>query len=267
MTTCFIKTIPVELVLKTHEHLTSVFHNTPDPISPPGVKDMGLLESAVCRQQTGSGSYMKYDSPFHNAASLIYGLCHNHPFHNGNKRTALLAGLMHLDMNGCVLDGVSRNELYDLMVNIAAHDIVKTTRSEQRKGKKPTSDEEIAVISSWLRTHSRRITKGEKSITYHQLYDIIHRFGYIIGDKDHNKVEILKKTRTIFGKEKIVCVYKASCPGDSRIVSLNEIKQIREALHLTEATGIDSTSFYDTHTILDSFIQEHRTVLRRLAKT
>src|SRR5215472_1749929 len=82
-----------------HHALVRHFQESGDPITPAGVKDRALLESAVSRQVVGSTDNLKYREPRANAATLLYGLCMNHAFHNGNKRTALVGCLEHLDGN------------------------------------------------------------------------------------------------------------------------------------------------------------------------
>lgn len=61
----------------------------------PGIRDFGLLESAVFRCQSGY-----YNSLCEQAASLMQSLCMNHCFVDGNKRVALLATAVFLKMNG-----------------------------------------------------------------------------------------------------------------------------------------------------------------------
>lgn len=247
-----------------HDQLTAEFAVTEDPISPPGVRDQGLLESAVSRQLTSVGEIMKYDSPAKNAASLIFGVCNNHPFFNGNKRTALVAGLLHLDRNHLVLHNVNKEDLFRLMKRVASH-----FYSTRRQGKDvlPSPDEEIGAIADWIEENSREIVRGERSIPYGEIYRIVQQFGYRLGEKRHNQVEILQKKSKWFGGEKWVCVYKIACPGDSRIIPIDQIKALRRALNLTEHDGVDSESFYDTRLVIDSFITAHRQVLRKLAKT
>jgi prophage maintenance system killer protein len=101
-------TLTAEDVLTIHEYLINDFAATSDPISPPGVRSVALLESAVGRQHTGTGSTLKYPDPIDNAATLLYGVCLDHPFHNGNKRTALVAMLVHLDKNHLCLFNTSQ---------------------------------------------------------------------------------------------------------------------------------------------------------------
>ena len=67
-----------------------------------GVRDFGALEAAVFRPQTGY-----YDDSVAEAAALLESLVQNHPFLDGNKRTAVAAADVHLRMNGFALGGNS----------------------------------------------------------------------------------------------------------------------------------------------------------------
>jgi death-on-curing protein len=60
-----------------------------------GVRDQGLLESAVMRPQTGY-----YADVIEEAAALLESLVQNHPFHDGNKRTAFIVTDAFLKANG-----------------------------------------------------------------------------------------------------------------------------------------------------------------------
>ena len=60
-----------------------------------GVRDMGALESALHRPQTGY-----YDDIIQEAAALIESIAINHPFTDGNKRVAFAAGSTFLFING-----------------------------------------------------------------------------------------------------------------------------------------------------------------------
>ncbi len=61
----------------------------------PGVRDHGLLESALYRPQTGY-----YADLIEEAAALWESLAQNHPFVDGNKRTAFAATYSFLAING-----------------------------------------------------------------------------------------------------------------------------------------------------------------------
>lgn len=65
-----------------------------------GVRDHGLLESAVHRPQQSVMGEDAYPSLFDKAAALLESLIKNHCFHNGNRRTAYTAAKAFLRLNG-----------------------------------------------------------------------------------------------------------------------------------------------------------------------
>ena len=66
---------------------------------PDGIRDMGLLESALVRPQTGY-----YDTLSLQAAALFQSLCQNHCFVDGNKRVAFACTAIFLRMNDYCLE-------------------------------------------------------------------------------------------------------------------------------------------------------------------
>ena len=85
----------------------------------PGIRDVGALESALHRPQTGY-----YDTLIHEAAALCESLVQNHPFVDGNKRVALASGLVFLHQNGVEVDDPSE-QLFDVMMGAATKAIGK----------------------------------------------------------------------------------------------------------------------------------------------
>ena len=65
-----------------------------------GIRDLGALESAVFRPETGY-----YHGPIEEAAALMESLLQNHPFLDGNKRTAFAAADLHHRLNGRMYNG------------------------------------------------------------------------------------------------------------------------------------------------------------------
>ena len=84
--------LSVDEALAIHERLVERFGGTP------GVRDPGLLESALYRPQTGY-----YADLAEMAAALFESLLMNHPFLDGNKRVAFFATDVFLRLNGCWL--------------------------------------------------------------------------------------------------------------------------------------------------------------------
>lgn len=68
----------------------------------PGLRDNGLLESALARPRN-LFAYGEEDL-FVLAASLGHGLARNHPFADGNKRTAFVTAALFLELNGQVVE-------------------------------------------------------------------------------------------------------------------------------------------------------------------
>jgi death on curing protein len=64
------------------------------------LRDLGLLESAVLRPQTTVGGADAYPGVVDKAAALFHSLTLNHAFVDGNKRTAVVALVIFLEMNG-----------------------------------------------------------------------------------------------------------------------------------------------------------------------
>jgi death-on-curing protein len=75
--------------LELHEQLILRFGGSA------GVRDLGLLESALVRPQTGY-----YETLSMQAAALLQSLCQNHCFVDGNKRVAFASTAIFLRMNG-----------------------------------------------------------------------------------------------------------------------------------------------------------------------
>ncbi len=64
-----------------------------------GIRDLGLLQSAIAQPQaTFSGGWLHEDI-FMMAAAYAFHICSNHPFIDGNKRTALTSALVFLQVN------------------------------------------------------------------------------------------------------------------------------------------------------------------------
>ncbi len=68
-----------------------------------GVREMGLLESAIAAP-FNVYHFDEGSDIFDMSASLLYSLAMNHPFNDGNKRTATYAAVAFLDLNGWYLD-------------------------------------------------------------------------------------------------------------------------------------------------------------------
>jgi len=83
-----------------------------------GLRDPGLLESAVAQPEaTFAGEYV-HTGLFAMAAAYLFHIVSNHPFVDGNKRVGLLAAQVFLDLNGVTLEHDSE-AFYALTMRVA----------------------------------------------------------------------------------------------------------------------------------------------------
>lgn len=83
-----------------------------------GLRDRGLLESAVAQPQTSFGGTFAHEGLFAMAAAYLFHLVANHAFIDGNKRVGLLAAQVFLHLNGIVILGESE-AVYALTMGVA----------------------------------------------------------------------------------------------------------------------------------------------------
>lgn len=102
----------LEDVLQIHEEQLAAYGGAE------GIRDRGLLESAVAMPRASFGEAYLHEDLSHMAAAYAFHIAQNQPFLDGNKRTGLVAALVFLDLNGVpVLD--PEEKLYDAMIAIA----------------------------------------------------------------------------------------------------------------------------------------------------
>ena len=90
-----------------------------------GVRDVGLLDSAVAMPQTAyDGRYMHSDL-FEMAAAYLYHIVRNHPFLDGNKRTSAAAAIVFLAINDIQIDNDEKG-LVELTLSAATGQTDKT---------------------------------------------------------------------------------------------------------------------------------------------
>jgi death-on-curing protein len=103
-----------------------------------GVRDAGLLDSALARPQATFGGEDLHPGLWHKAAALMHSLIKNHPFVDGNKRTALAATGLFLELNGYALTATNE-EVLDFARQAAVGEI------------------DVESMAAWLENHNRPI--------------------------------------------------------------------------------------------------------------
>jgi len=270
-----LSTLSVEDILYIHRRVCEDFSTDDDPVGFGGTRDGGqLLDSAVYRQHIGFGGKLKFATAYENAATLAFGLCCNHPFNNGNKRTALVSMLAHLQRNNHSVFGINQDDLYAMIKDVATHTLGQGRIPPRRKNREYTpreADDEVQAITKWLEARSRKIHRGEQQITYRQLTQILTQHGFKVAERKSNYAGIfreVKRRRPPLLKRTVEWqrVGKIGYPSDGRLVGMNEIKHIRRICKLDEPNGCDTESFYEGADRIEPFINGYRKVLTRLSK-
>lgn len=99
-----------------------------------GVRDIGLIDSAIARASAAFGDAEAYPDVLSKAAVMGCGLAQNHGFVDGNKRIGMAAMLLILRRNGIMLT-YGQTELIDLGLSVA----------------QGTAD--VAEVLEWIRAH------------------------------------------------------------------------------------------------------------------
>ncbi len=94
-----------------------------------GIRDIGLLESAIAQPEASFGGQYLHADIFEMAAAYLYHLVMNHPFVDGNKRVGLEASLIFLEINDKDLSA-SDEELVDLVLKTTAGQVGKREIAE-----------------------------------------------------------------------------------------------------------------------------------------
>lgn len=86
------------------------------------IEDVGPLRSAVARPRATFERKALYPDIFHKTAALMESLIKNHPFVDGNKRTAITSSALFLNLNGYILE-TDQKELERFTVQTAEEKI------------------------------------------------------------------------------------------------------------------------------------------------
>ena len=103
-----------------------------------GIRDENLLASAVLTPQSSFGGKSPYADIIEIAAAYLFYLCGNHPFLDGNKRTAMMAPIVFLRMNR-IEPAPDSIEWEKFVLDVAASEIDRdeTTRRLRKLLKRP----------------------------------------------------------------------------------------------------------------------------------
>ncbi len=112
------KFLSLRLVLRIHARQIDRFGGSP------GVRDQGLLESALAQPQATFGGEFLHATIAQQAAAYLYHLAMNHPFIDGNKRTAFAVTDTFLRLNGVLLR-FTDDEAHQLVIRVVEGELSK----------------------------------------------------------------------------------------------------------------------------------------------
>ncbi len=100
-----------------------------------GIRDEGLLDSAVAAPQATMMGKPMFREPVEVAAAYLFYLCRNHPFIDGNKRTALATCLVFLSENGLLSQEKLDADTWEQLVLDVAASRIDREETTKRLGK------------------------------------------------------------------------------------------------------------------------------------
>lgn len=233
---------------------------TLETIDPPGVRDLGQLESAVNPHTREN----KYGTVHTSGAALLHRLVLDHAFHNGNKRTATVATLVFLDRNGFRIDATD-DELFNTVTAVASHTPLGDVPVSDRGKSEVRDDWEVHNLAAWLARNTRRTKAGREglgTLKYDQLWKICAEHEIHRGKHRGNKITLYQEAPE---KRSLKIRWDGSGKAD---VTRRDLKRLREKFGLTPADGITNDHLFDNPGVEGRrFIHEHQGLLQRLAKT
>lgn len=116
--------LTVDIVLEIHAKVIAEFGGLK------GVRDISLLESAIAAPQASFSGVSPYADSIEIAAAYLFFICKNHPFVDGNKRTALGACIVFLRING--MNAGYDNPSWEQLVMQIASSTLDLKRSSER---------------------------------------------------------------------------------------------------------------------------------------
>lgn len=242
-------------VLSAHFLLADMFYGRQSGMGGIGPKSLDLLVSAVSRQHTGYGAVRKWERPEELAATLLYGIVLNHPFHDANKRTGFLSTLLLLNQNGLTIK-ISEKQFEDFTVSVAEKSfrkMEKFTRSFEGQ-----EDADVKYIAHYLRLATRQSDKKDYIVTYRELNALLKRFGFELRNPHHNTIDVVDVST---GNR--VC--NIGCHGMTKQVAKPVIKYVRSETGLDFLSGCDSGAFFKGEEPLNNLLARYYEPLERLA--
>ena len=174
---------------------------------------MALLQSALAQPEAGFGGHWLHEGIFEMAAAYAFHICKSHPFLDGNKRTALEAALIFLELNGIsIID--PRRTLVGVMLSVA----------EGKMSKKELA--QAAVADVLIERYANRV----------RVTVCTARPGVVIGRKGQDMDRIRETLLKMTGKEVYLEIREIRSPDtNAQLVSENIAVQLQRRISFRRA--------------------------------
>ena len=247
-------------VLRAHFLIAEFFADEDNGIGGIGPRDTNahLLHSAVSRQFVAFGGVQKWTDNFQIAATALFGLIKNEPFHDGNKRTALLSVLHLLEKQGYTAAGDKRR-FENFVVGISEDRYRRESLYRYFCNKDILPDDAaIYYIAHELKDMTRKFDRSHRTLTYRQLNGLLKSHGFELKNPHNNNINIVRmKDDKVIGH--------VGFPGMSKQIAKGDLRKVRKICQLSEADGFDSKAFFNGTENMDYLLSEYAAPLRRLA--
>ena len=246
-----------------HMALIERFADSDDPIDSLGPREDGhLLRSATFRPMTGmrtvDGGEAKYPSVTQAAAALTHSLIHNHPFADGNKRTATLSLIAFLYQNKMWFEA-TEEDLYNAIVDVATHQFPREKILATNNISDADPDEEVEAFARWLDRHVIDLAHQIQPMQWCKVRTLLIQRGCSITRRSGNKISIERR-----GRRTRRSLIGARNDGDE--LDRRTIRKLLEDLHLPSLHTPIGGERNRSRSFIESAIDEWRTVLERLGE-
>ena len=258
-----IKYLTIEQVNEIYAVLEKDYANSDDPVATPGVRSEKLLDSALNRPMMAEDKYPTVPLAL---SAVVHGIIKNHPFPNGNKRTAVIAMLVMLDENGFTLGETSEEEIFKFAYRVSSSTLLEHAHDNYLN----LWEHETLAMARWIEAHSS--TKAAESRVRELKMGNLKRILTSLGCSLKEEGSTLKISRTVngsslfFGRDRNLS-FKIRRLQDGVEVDKGLIATIRKNLELDADHGCSNAVFYSKEPVLPSeFVSRYSSLIRRLAR-
>ncbi|MFC1855989.1 type II toxin-antitoxin system death-on-curing family toxin [Thermodesulfobacteriota bacterium] len=260
------KSISALEVLKAHFLICDYFYQNDGDIGGLGPRDINLLLSAVSRQFTSFNGVERHKTDYERCATLFFGLIKNHPFHDGNKRTAFLIAIYQLWKIGRLPDE-KHKKFETLAVRTAEGKLKEYSRFGDLSKKKKHDNPEVKFLAHFFKKNTRSKDKSMYLLTYRQLDNKLRNYSFKLDHQDRNFIHVVRineKRKLLKTKKVEQKIYKIGFPGWSKEVAKSVMNKVLKETKLNAQYGYDSKVFFHDTEPLPALISLYHGILMKL---